>query len=344
MLTHALVGLDARRVEVEAHVELGQPGLHDRRARRPRLPGGEAPRAQRDRLGRALLARRPPDHGEPRACGPAQGGLRLRPSDRARDPRRVAPASRGPAGGPRRGRRARPRRPGPAGRRCARRRGGSEAGGPRAAALRRPSRRRRPRSPASSRCRSSTWPRRPRTFGARPSRRRTSRRANGDAPPGASRPRRRPRAGTRAARARARGRRRAQPAARRPARHRQDDAGPPAPGPAAAASAPTRRSRSTRIHSVAGLLAPEHPLVRDPPFRAPHHSASMAAIVGGGRAARPGEASAWLTGACCCSTSCPEFMRPALEALRQPLEDGVVSVARAEGRAVYPARFQLVGR
>ena len=97
----------------------------------------------------------------------------------------------------------------------------------------------------------------------------------------------------------------------------------------------------TRIHSVAGLLAPDRPLVRDPPFRAPHHSASMAAIVGGGRAARPGEVSLAHRGVLLLD-ELPEFMRPALEALRQPLEDGVVSVARAEGRAVYPARFQLV--
>jgi magnesium chelatase family protein len=97
----------------------------------------------------------------------------------------------------------------------------------------------------------------------------------------------------------------------------------------------------TRIHSVAGLLAPDHPLVRDPPFRAPHHSASMAAIVGGGRSARPGEASLAHRGVLLLD-ELPEFMRPALEALRQPLEDGVIAVARAEGRAVYPARFQLV--
>ena len=97
----------------------------------------------------------------------------------------------------------------------------------------------------------------------------------------------------------------------------------------------------TRIHSVAGLLSPDEPLVRDPPFRAPHHSASMAAIVGGGRLARPGEASLAHRGVLLLDEM-PEFMRPALEALRQPLEDGVVAVARAEGRAVYPARFQLV--
>ena len=80
---------------------------------------------------------------------------------------------------------------------------------------------------------------------------------------------------------------------------------------------------------------------REPPFRAPHHSASTAAIVGGGPAsARARRASR--TTASCSSTSSPSS-RPALEALRQPLEDGFVSVARAAGRVVFPARFQLVG-
>jgi magnesium chelatase family protein len=97
----------------------------------------------------------------------------------------------------------------------------------------------------------------------------------------------------------------------------------------------------TRIHSVAGLLSPEDPLIRRPPFRAPHHSASTAAIVGGGRGPRPGEVSLAHRGVLLLD-ELPEFVRPALEALRQPLEDGVVGVARVEGRAVYPARFQLV--
>jgi magnesium chelatase family protein len=97
----------------------------------------------------------------------------------------------------------------------------------------------------------------------------------------------------------------------------------------------------TRIHSVAGLLSAEHPLIRHPPFRAPHHSASMAALVGGGRAARPGEVSLAHRGVLLLD-ELPEYTRPALEALRQPIEDGTVGVARAEGRAVYPARFQLV--
>jgi magnesium chelatase family protein len=97
----------------------------------------------------------------------------------------------------------------------------------------------------------------------------------------------------------------------------------------------------TRIHSVAGLLVPGRPLISEPPFRAPHHSASTAAIVGGGPGPRPGEASLAHRGVLLLD-ELPEFMRPALEALRQPLEDGVVSVARAAGQALFPARFQLV--
>jgi magnesium chelatase family protein len=97
----------------------------------------------------------------------------------------------------------------------------------------------------------------------------------------------------------------------------------------------------TRIHSVAGLLSAEHPFVAERPFRAPHHSTSVAAIVGGGPGPRPGEASLAHRGVLLLD-ELPEFQRPALEALRQPLEDGVVAVARATGRAIFPARFQLV--
>jgi len=97
----------------------------------------------------------------------------------------------------------------------------------------------------------------------------------------------------------------------------------------------------TRIHSVAGLLPPERPLVTRPPFRAPHHSASMAALVGGGPGPRPGEASLAHRGVLLLD-ELPEFQRPALEALRQPLEDGTIAIARAAGQAIFPARFQLV--
>jgi magnesium chelatase family protein len=99
----------------------------------------------------------------------------------------------------------------------------------------------------------------------------------------------------------------------------------------------------TRIWSVAGLLAAGQGLVERRPFRAPHHSASMPAIVGGGgRGLRPGEATLAHNGVLLLD-ELPEFARPALEALRQPLEDGAIAVARVEGKAVFPARFQLVG-
>ena len=96
-----------------------------------------------------------------------------------------------------------------------------------------------------------------------------------------------------------------------------------------------------RIHSVAGLLPPGRPLVLAPPFRAPHHGASMAAVTGGGPGPRPGEASLAHRGVLLLD-ELPEFSRPCIEALRQPLEDGVVAISRVQGRAVFPARFMLV--
>jgi magnesium chelatase family protein len=97
----------------------------------------------------------------------------------------------------------------------------------------------------------------------------------------------------------------------------------------------------TRIHSVAGLIPPGRPLVTVPPFRAPHHTASVASIVGGGSSPRPGEASLAHRGVLFLD-ELAELPRNALEALRQPLEDGAVSIARVGGRIVFPARFQLV--
>ncbi len=98
----------------------------------------------------------------------------------------------------------------------------------------------------------------------------------------------------------------------------------------------------TRIHSVAGVLGPGAGLIRTPPFRAPHHTASAAAIVGGGSMPRPGEATLAHHGVLLLD-ELPEFARPVLEALRQPLEDGEIAIARVGGRCLFPARFQLVG-
>jgi magnesium chelatase family protein len=90
------------------------------------------------------------------------------------------------------------------------------------------------------------------------------------------------------------------------------------------------------------LLSPGRPLVSTPPFRAPHHTASVSAIVGGGPTPRPGEASLAHHGVLFLD-DLADFPRNALEALRQPLEDGAISIARVGGRIVFPARFQLVG-
>jgi magnesium chelatase family protein len=98
----------------------------------------------------------------------------------------------------------------------------------------------------------------------------------------------------------------------------------------------------TRIHSVAGVLPEGRPLVDRPPFRAPHHTASTAAIVGGGPGPRPGEASLAHLGVLLLD-ELGEFHRPALEALRQPLEDGFVAISRVQGQCVFPARIRLVG-
>ncbi|HET6608699.1 MAG TPA: YifB family Mg chelatase-like AAA ATPase, partial [Rhodopila sp.] len=94
------------------------------------------------------------------------------------------------------------------------------------------------------------------------------------------------------------------------------------------------------IHSVAGLLDGGR-LVMRPPFREPHHSASQAALSGGGHRARPGEVSLAHRGVLFLD-ELPEFPRQALEALRQPMETGQTTVSRAAAHITYPARFQLV--
>ncbi len=94
------------------------------------------------------------------------------------------------------------------------------------------------------------------------------------------------------------------------------------------------------IYSVAGLL-PEGRLLHDRPFRDPHHSASLPALVGGGLKARPGEISLAHRGVLFLD-ELPEFSRAALESLRQPLETGQISVARANFHITYPAQVQLI--
>jgi magnesium chelatase family protein len=94
------------------------------------------------------------------------------------------------------------------------------------------------------------------------------------------------------------------------------------------------------IHSVAGMLTDGRLLMR-PPFREPHHSASQAALTGGGQRAKPGEVSLAHRGVLFLD-ELPEFPKQALEALRQPMESGRTTVSRAAAHVTYPARFQLI--
>jgi magnesium chelatase family protein len=99
---------------------------------------------------------------------------------------------------------------------------------------------------------------------------------------------------------------------------------------------------ATAVHSVAGLLQAGTRLLQQRPFRAPHHTISDVALVGGGQIPRPGEISLAHTGVLFLDEMA-EFSRRALEVLRQPLEEGSVRIARAARTASFPARFMLIG-
>ncbi len=105
---------------------------------------------------------------------------------------------------------------------------------------------------------------------------------------------------------------------------------------------PAEALEVTAIHSVAGLLGGSAGVAPVRPFRAPHHTVSEVGLVGGGENPRPGEVSLAHHGILFLD-ELPEFRRGALEALRQPLEDGVVTISRAHGRATFPARPLVVG-
>ena len=98
---------------------------------------------------------------------------------------------------------------------------------------------------------------------------------------------------------------------------------------------------TTKIHSVAGVLDSAKGIVTSRPYRSPHHTASIVSLTGGGKNAKPGEISLAHNGVLFLD-ELPEYSRQTIEALRQPLEDGVITVARANQTVTYPANFMLI--
>jgi magnesium chelatase family protein len=104
---------------------------------------------------------------------------------------------------------------------------------------------------------------------------------------------------------------------------------------------PTESIETTRIYSAVGRLKPGQPLLAVRPFRSPHHTISNAGLVGGGSTPSPGEISLAHNGVLFLD-ELPEFNRQTLEVLRQPLEDGTVTIARALNSTTFPANFMLI--
>ncbi len=98
---------------------------------------------------------------------------------------------------------------------------------------------------------------------------------------------------------------------------------------------------TTKIHSIAGVLPPGSPIITSRPFRSPHHTVSPAGLSGGGKIPRPGELSLAHNGVLFLD-ELPEFSRSAMEVLRQPIEDGIVTISRVSGTLVYPCSVMLV--